>query len=152
VLGALTIFAGTAATAAGPHSGGVVGQHVKRLHFKGADTLQWVVHQHATLAVVFGLVTLGAWLLKRGRGVEMSPFEPLTVLALLLAAQGLVGSVQYELGLPGEIVWVHVLLATCNWLAVLWAIAFEGRLVPRSAPVPAADAAKQRELGSLQGA
>ena len=41
-LGALTIFAGTAATAAGPHSGGFAGQHVHRLHFKGADTLTWV--------------------------------------------------------------------------------------------------------------
>ena len=38
-LGALTIFAGTAATAAGPHSGGFTGQVVHRLHFKGADTL-----------------------------------------------------------------------------------------------------------------
>jgi hypothetical protein len=32
-LGALTIFAGTAATAAGPHSGGVTGEHVHRLTF-----------------------------------------------------------------------------------------------------------------------
>ena len=36
-LGALTIFAGTAATAAGPHSGGFTGQVVHRLHFKGAE-------------------------------------------------------------------------------------------------------------------
>src|SRR6185312_11109218 len=38
-LGAVTIFAGTAATAAGPHSGGFTGQVVHRLHFKGANTL-----------------------------------------------------------------------------------------------------------------
>ena len=38
-LGALTIFAGTAATAAGLHSGGFTGQVVHRLHFKGADAL-----------------------------------------------------------------------------------------------------------------
>ena len=38
-LGALTIFAGTAATAAGPHAGGSPGQRIHRLHFKGADTL-----------------------------------------------------------------------------------------------------------------
>ena len=38
-LGALTIFAGTAATAAGPHAGGSPGQQIHRLHFKGADTL-----------------------------------------------------------------------------------------------------------------
>src|SRR5207248_2151182 len=38
-LGAITIFAGTAATAAGPHAGGSPGQRIHRLHFKGADTL-----------------------------------------------------------------------------------------------------------------
>ncbi|MGA2014229.1 MAG: COX15/CtaA family protein [Solirubrobacteraceae bacterium] len=151
-LAAITIFAGTAATAAGPHSGGVVGQHVKRLTFKGADTLEWVVHQHATLAVVLGVVTLGAWVLKRQRGFPLAAFDPLTVLALLLAAQGLVGSVQYELKLPGEIVWVHVVLATANWVCVLWAIAAEGRLLPRSARVPVSDAAPERTVGSLQGA
>jgi cytochrome c oxidase assembly protein subunit 15 len=152
-LTAITIFAGTAATAAGPHSGGTVGQHVKRLTFKGSDTLEWVVHQHASLAVLLGVVTLGAWLLKRKRGVSPDPFEPLTVLALLLAAQGLVGSVQYELKLPGEIVWVHVILATANWICVLWAIAAEGRLVPRSATVPEQERPPAgRSLKSLQEA
>ncbi len=151
-LAALTIFAGTASTAAGPHSGGVTGQHVKRLHFKGVDTLEWVVHQHATLAVLLGLVTIGAWLLKRQRTGGTDPFEPLTVLALLLAAQGLVGSVQYELKLPGEMVWVHVGLATANWIVVLWAIAVEGRLVPRSARIPSGEPVSQAKLESLQGA
>src|SRR5579871_3467403 len=36
-LAALAVFAGTAATAAGPHSGGAVGQHISRLTFEGAD-------------------------------------------------------------------------------------------------------------------
>jgi hypothetical protein len=31
-LATLVIFAGTATTAAGPHSGGATGQHIKRLH------------------------------------------------------------------------------------------------------------------------
>ncbi|MGO9956168.1 MAG: COX15/CtaA family protein [Solirubrobacteraceae bacterium] len=150
-LGALTIFAGTAATASGPHSGGGVGQHIVRLTFKGADTLEWVVHQHATIAVVLGLVTIAAWLLKRRQGAILDPLEPLTVLAILLASQGLVGSVQYELGLPAEIVWVHVILATVTWVVILWAIVVEGRLVPRAASVPAADPAAERKLGSLQG-
>src|ERR1700674_1437362 len=48
-IGALTIFAGTAATAAGPHAGGSPGQRIHRLHFKGANTLMWVVHRHATI-------------------------------------------------------------------------------------------------------
>ena len=130
-LGALTIFAGTAATAAGPHSGGFTGQHIHRLHFKGADTLTWVVHRHATIAALFGVAVIAVWLLRRASGVPSAMLEPLTVLGVLLAAQGLVGSVQYELHLPADMVWVHVTLATLTWLAVLWAVAAAGRLAPR---------------------
>jgi heme a synthase len=128
VLCALTLVAGTAATAAGPHSGGNVGQHIKRLTIKGPDTLEWAVHQHATIAAIFGVATIFVWLLKRSRGGELDPLEPLTVLGILLAAQGLVGAVQYELKLPGQMVWVHVVLATITWLVSLWAVAVEGRI------------------------
>jgi hypothetical protein len=45
------------------------------------------------------------------------------------------------LKLPGELVWVHVALATATWLAMLWTVATAGRLEPRTAadaaPVPA---------------
>jgi cytochrome c oxidase assembly protein subunit 15 len=145
-LGALTIFAGTAATAAGPHSGGLVGQHVKRLTIMGANTLEWAVHQHATIAAVFGLAVIGVWLLKRQRtrGRPLDPLEPLTVLAVLLAGQGLIGSTQYELRLPAEMVWVHVALATITWLVILWAVAVEGQLVPRRAPLPSLEPSPER--------
>ena len=138
-LGGLTIFAGTAATAAGPHSGGLVGQHVHRLTIMGRDTLAWAVHQHATIAAVFGVAVIGVWLLKRsrGRGMPLDPLEPLTVLGILLAAQGLIGSAQYELRLPAEMVWVHVALASVTWIVLLWAVAVEGRLVGRRTRVPA---------------
>jgi heme a synthase len=134
-LGALTIFAGTAATAAGPHAGGSPGQRIHRLHFKGADTLTWLVHRHATIAAIFGIAVIGVWLLRRRRGASQDALEPLTVLGVLMAAQGLVGSVQYELSLPTDLVWVHVTLATLTWLALLWAVASAGRLVPRLAVV-----------------
>jgi heme a synthase len=130
-LGGLTIFAGTVATAAGPHSGGFTGQVVHRLHFKGADTLTWAIHQHATIAAIFGVAVIGVWFLHRRRGASADMLEPLTVLGVLLAAQGLIGSVQYELHLPTDMVWVHVSLATITWLVVLWAWAAEGSLVPR---------------------
>ena len=129
LLAALTLSAGTAATAAGPHSGGGVGQDIKRLHFMGADTLSFAIHMHATIAALFGVATICVWLLKRTRG-PLAPLEPLTLLALLLAAQGFVGSSQYELGVPTEIVWVHVALAVLTWLVVLWAIANEGEAPP----------------------
>jgi cytochrome c oxidase assembly protein subunit 15 len=131
----MTIFAGTAATAAGPHAGGSPGQHINRLDFKGADTLLWVVHGHATIAAVFGVATIGVWYLLRRRHAAESLIEPVMILGVLIAAQGLIGSVQYELKLPADMVWVHVVLATVTWLVVLWAVAAAGQLVPRSASV-----------------
>ena len=121
LLGGLTIFAGTASTAAGPHSGGLVDQHIRRLTFRGADTLVWTIHQHATIAIVFGLATIAAWLLKRREFGMLEPTEPLTVLGILIAGQGLVGAVQYEMKLPAEMVWVHVCLASITWVVALWA-------------------------------
>jgi cytochrome c oxidase assembly protein subunit 15 len=138
-LGAVTLFAGTAATAAGPHSGGFTGQHVHRLHFKGADTLSWTVHQHAAIAALFGVGVILVWLLARHRHTTPQALEPLTVLGVLLAAQGLVGSVQYELHLPSDMVWIHVVLATASWLALLWLVAAAGRLAPRPAEVAASE-------------
>jgi cytochrome c oxidase assembly protein subunit 15 len=131
VLCALTLAAGTMATAAGPHSGGLVGQHIKRLTFRGADTLQWAVNQHATIAAIFGVLTILVWMLKRKRVGELDPLEPLTVMGILLAAQGLIGAVQYELKLPGQMVWVHVVMATLTWVVTLWAVATEGCLAKR---------------------
>ena len=131
-LGAVTIVAGTGATAAGPHAGGSPGQRIHRLTFKGADTLQWMVHEHATIAAVFGVAVIGTWYLCRRRGAHGKLIEALTVLGVLLAAQGLIGSVQYELRLPTDMVWLHVGLATASWLVVLWtaALAVGGRRLP----------------------
>jgi cytochrome c oxidase assembly protein subunit 15 len=151
-LGAVTIFAGTAATAAGPHAGGSPGQRIHRLHFKGSDTLMWVVHRHATIAALFGIAVIGVWLLHRRRGVSGGELEPLTVLGVLLAAQGLVGSVQYELKLPADMVWVHVALATATWVTVLWSVATAGRLVPRVSRVPVAAGAEGRRAGAGESA
>jgi cytochrome c oxidase assembly protein subunit 15 len=153
-LGALTIFAGTAATAAGPHAGGSPGQRIHRLHFKGADTLMWVIHRHATIAAVFGVAVIAVWLLRRRRGASEDALEPMTVLGVLVAAQGLVGSVQYELKLPSDMVWVHVSLATLSWLAILWAFAAAGTLQPRrretAAPEPGVASARELEaIGRL---
>jgi cytochrome c oxidase assembly protein subunit 15 len=148
-LGALTIFAGTAATAAGPHSGGVSGQHIHRLHFKGSDTLTWVVHRHATIAALFGVLSVAVWLLHRHRGASERALEPLSVLCVLLAGQGLVGSVQYELHLPGDMVWVHVALATVTWIVVVWGVAAAGRLVPRRATVPEGQREPDRQARAL---
>jgi heme a synthase len=131
-LGALTIFAGTAATAAGPHAGGSPGQKINRLNFDGRGTMDFVIHRHAEIALIFSLAAVGLWWLARRRAVDPGVQRPLTVLCVLLALQGVVGLDQYETHLPTELVWVHVALACGAWLSVLWAACAAGRLAPRA--------------------
>ena len=139
-LGQLTIAAGTVATASGPHAGAHAGQLVHRFDFEGTGTLEWVVQRHAVIGAVYGFAAIGVWLLLRRPGGDRRAQRPLTVVLALLALQGAVGGVQWWLELPTELVWAHVALATCNWLAMLWTIAAAGRLEPRAAAVKPADA------------
>ncbi len=129
-LATLVVFAGTAATAAGPHSGGATGQHIKRLTFKGADTLNWTVHVHGAIAFVFAVAAVAVWVLLERRQANAQARRAMSWLCVLIALQGVIGAVQYETHLPGELVWVHVALASLCWLAVLWAIAAIGRADP----------------------
>jgi cytochrome c oxidase assembly protein subunit 15 len=139
LLGAVTIFAGTAATAAGPHTGGTgTDDVVPRLVFKGADTLNFVIEQHARLATLLGLAAVGLWFLARRRGVSEQGRAPLTLLCWLLAAQGIIGSVQYLLELPAEIVWVHASLAAGTWLAIVRTVVAAGALRAWALPAPGA--------------
>jgi heme a synthase len=133
-LGQLTILAGTIATASGPHAGAHDGQLVHRFTFEGTGTLEWVVQRHAVLATAFGLAAIGVWLLLRRPGGDRRALRPLTVVIGLLALQGAIGGLQWALELPSEIVWVHVAVATVNWLAMLWTVATAGRLEPRGDP------------------
>jgi cytochrome c oxidase assembly protein subunit 15 len=127
-LGAITVFAGTAATAAGPHAGGSPGQRINRLSIDGRGTMDFVIHRHAEIALAFSLAAVGLWFFARRRGAPREVQLPLTVLCWLLALQGVVGLDQYETHLPTELVWVHVLLASCAWIAVLWAALAAGPL------------------------
>jgi cytochrome c oxidase assembly protein subunit 15 len=127
-LGALTIFAGTAATAAGPHAGGNPGERINRLDFDGRGTMDFVIHRHAEIAFAFGLLSLLVWWLARRRHADPLVRRTTTVLCVLLALQGAVGLDQYETHLPTELVWVHVTLACACWLAALWTAYAAGRL------------------------
>jgi cytochrome c oxidase assembly protein subunit 15 len=129
-LGQLTILAGTIATASGPHAGANGNQLVHRFDFEGTGTLEWVVQRHSVIATVFGLVAIAVWFLLRRPGGDRRALGPLTVVLGLLALQGAVGGLQWALELPGELVWVHVALATVTWLAMLWTVATAGRLAP----------------------
>ncbi len=133
-LGALTIFAGTAATAAGPHAGGSPGQKINRLDFDGRGTMDFVIHRHAEIAFAFSLVAVAVWFLARRGAAGPELRRPLTALCVLLALQGVVGLDQYETHLPTELVWIHVGLACLTWLSTVWAACAAGPLASRTAP------------------
>jgi cytochrome c oxidase assembly protein subunit 15 len=122
MLGAVTIFVGTAATAAGPHAGGEgTNDVVHRFNFKGADTVNWLINRHGLLAALLGVLGVATWWLARQRGANRELRTRLTRICVLLALQGVVGIVQFQLNLPAEIVWVHVALATLTWVGIVLA-------------------------------
>ena len=136
-LGQLTILLGTIATASGPHAGAHEEELVHRFDFEGTGTLEWVVQRHAVIAAVYGFAAIAVWFLLRRPGGDQRALKPLTVVLGLLALQGAVGGLQWYLELPPEIVWVHIAIATGNWLAMLWTVAAAGQLEPREGQAPA---------------
>jgi cytochrome c oxidase assembly protein subunit 15 len=150
-LGQLTILAGTIATASGPHAGDHEGELVQRFTFEGARTLEWVVQRHAVIAAVYGVAAIGVWFLLRRPGAERRALRPLTVVIGLLGLQGAIGGVQWALELPAGIVWLHIAVATGNWLAMLWTVASAGRLEPRKEPTPAPREDRQRRPTATAG-
>ena len=126
-IGAVMVVAGTAATAAGPHAGGAgTGDLVDRLYVKGSDTLSWAVGHHTTVGIVFGIAAIAALGIAWYRGASPQLVRALTVIVVLLGVQGIVGAIQYQSKLPAELVWVHVVLATITWVALLWAWSVAG--------------------------
>jgi cytochrome c oxidase assembly protein subunit 15 len=142
-LGAVTIFVGTAATAAGPHAGGEgTGDVVHRFDFKGASTVNWLINRHGVLAAALGLVAVATWWIARRRGANAELRSRLTRICALLAVQGVVGIVQFQLELPAEIVWVHVALATLTWVGIVLAAVQVG--APSHAPARSGEAIASR--------
>ena len=135
-LGALVLFAGTLTTASGPHPGSAgTGEIVPRFRGFGSDTLDTMYHWHGRSGTVLGLAAVAVWLLARRLGATYGVRRALTALCLLVAAQGAVGLLQWQLQLPAGLVWVHVGLATGAWLALCLAVVCAGRL-PREAAAP----------------
>jgi cytochrome c oxidase assembly protein subunit 15 len=135
--GAVVIAAGTLATAAGPHAGGAgTGDVVDRLDAFGSQTLRSLIHVHGHMATALGVAAVLLWVLARGRGVRGPLMTALTAACLLIAAQGIVGLVQYHNALPAEWVWVHASLPAVLWVVLVWSWCAAGRLA--EAPAPAA--------------
>jgi cytochrome c oxidase assembly protein subunit 15 len=144
VVGGVTIFVGTAATAAGPHAGGEgTGDVVHRFHFKGATTVNWLINRHGVLAATLGVLAVVTWWLARSRDADAELRTRLTRICALMAVQGVVGIVQFQLELPAEIVWVHVALATLLWVGLVLAAMQVGS--PVGAPTADRSPAPPRE-------
>ena len=85
--------------------------HMKRLWLVGLLGLG--------VAAFFGLCVLGVFFLVRRSGGVRRAGTPLATVLGLIALQGALGIVQYQLKLPAELVWVHIALATLTWLVSL---------------------------------
>ena len=127
--GGVVLFAGTLATAAGPHPGHTDDdQVVPRLTSLGP--LDDLIHWHGRTGTVLGLLAVGTWFYARRKGWTPDLRRALTILCLLVAAQGVIGFAQYELELPAALVWLHVAVASAAWTSILFANAAAGRLSP----------------------
>jgi cytochrome c oxidase assembly protein subunit 15 len=126
------LFLGTVATGSGPHPGTHGDEVATRFSFHGGDTMDWMIHWHGRFSTFFGLCALALWVYLRKVNASAQLRKAVTALCLLLAAQGIVGFLQYANELPAGIVWVHVCLATLTWIAILWTVAAAGRLMPRT--------------------
>jgi cytochrome c oxidase assembly protein subunit 15 len=137
--GGLVIVAGTFATAAGPHAGGAgTGDVVERLDAFGAGTLKTLIHLHGHMATAMGVAALGLWTFARVRRAGPPLMRALTVVCLLLAAQGIVGLIQYHNALPAGVVWVHASLPALMWVVLVWSWLAAGSLAAVPGPTPAA--------------
>jgi cytochrome c oxidase assembly protein subunit 15 len=117
---AAVLVTGTLVTAAGPHAGDKsIEAPVPRLQIE-IDTL---VQLHATLLMVYLALLLGLGFALRRVNADRQIIRRLVVLLILVAAQALVGRVQYAIGVPAALVAIHVAGAAACTAATsaLWA-------------------------------
>jgi cytochrome c oxidase assembly protein subunit 15 len=117
---AAQLVSGTLVTAAGPHAGDKsIEAPVPRLQIE----IVTLVQLHATLLIVYLALLLGLGFALRRMRADRRISRRLAVLLILVAAQALVGRVQYAMGVPAALVAIHVAgAAACTAAtAALWA-------------------------------
>jgi cytochrome c oxidase assembly protein subunit 15 len=149
VIGFVTIAVGTVATAAGPHAGGSgTGDVVERLDFKGADTVAWLVNRHGALGALLGIAAVATWFYARRRGADRALVHRLARVCVLMALQGVLGIVQFQLEVPAEMVWVHVALATLLWVGISVAAVQAGPPLAAGLPAPGQVTSRRRPVST----
>jgi cytochrome c oxidase assembly protein subunit 15 len=117
---AAILVTGTFVTGAGPHAGDKsIEAPVPRLQVE----IVTLVTLHATLLIVYVVLLLGLGLALRKVRAPRTVIRRLAVLLILVAAQALVGRVQYAIGVPAALVALHVAGAAACTAATsaLWA-------------------------------
>ena len=77
---------------------------------------------------------MATWWFARRRGADAALVHRLTRVCLLMAVQGVLGIVQFQLEVPAEMVWVHVALATLLWVGIVLAAVQAGSPLGAAAP------------------
>jgi cytochrome c oxidase assembly protein subunit 15 len=114
------LVTGTLVTAAGPHAGDKsIEAPVPRLQIE----IVTLVTLHATLLIVYLVLLLALGFALRKVKADRRVVKRLVVLLILVAAQALVGRVQYAIGVPAALVAIHVAGAAACTAATsaLWA-------------------------------
>ena len=117
---AAQLVSGTLVTAAGPHAGDKsIEAPVPRLQIE----IVTLVQLHAALLMVYLALVFGLGFALRRVRADRQIIRRLVVLLILIAAQALVGRVQYAIGVPAALVAIHVAgAAACTAAtAALWA-------------------------------
>jgi cytochrome c oxidase assembly protein subunit 15 len=117
---AAILVTGTFVTGAGPHAGDKsIESPVPRLQVE----IVTLVTLHATLLIVYVVLLLGLGLALRKVRAPRTVVRRLAVLLILVAAQALVGRIQYAIGVPAALVALHVAGAAACTAATsaLWA-------------------------------
>lgn len=117
---AAVLVTGTLVTGAGPHAGDKsIDAPVPRLEVE----IVTLVTVHATLLIIYLALLLALGFSLRKVKADRRVIKRLVVLLILVAAQALVGRVQYAIGIPAALVAIHVAGAAACTAATsaLWA-------------------------------
>ncbi len=137
VLATLVLFTGTVVTGAGPHSGGGKHDDVARLDIK----LESAARVHSAFVWLFlAAVLVMVWMLRRDRAPR-GMRQRVTVLLVLLVAQGAIGYIQYFNDIPAFLVGVHVAGATAVWCATVMLLLGMHEHEPAPSPIGQDDTA-----------
>jgi cytochrome c oxidase assembly protein subunit 15 len=114
-LATLILFTGTVVTGAGPHSGGGKHENIARLDIKLENAAR--IHSGVVWILLAAVLVL-VWLLRRARAPRGLQ-QRVTVLLVLIVAQGAIGYVQYFNDIPALLVGFHVAGAALVWTATM---------------------------------